>query len=151
MVYGQTDAGFQVILLFLFRETNHLPIGHAHVNFLVMILALVRPVCPLSPSLHFVNVPLKDYIILFFFFAPFLPLVILSAEPFLPRDNWLIHRCITPPPPDPQFPSRTARLLCFYWCVWVVMASDITYRHDRITATLPANFHHTNYVIFTAR
>lgn len=47
-----------------------------------------------------VNVPLKDYIILF---APFFSLTtFLSVQPFLPRDNCLIHRCITVPPPDPH-------------------------------------------------
>lgn len=60
--------------------------------------------CPLSVPL-IVIVPLKDYIILF---APSPPHFsnFVGVQPFLPRDNWLIHFCVTPPPPDPQNRAR---------------------------------------------
>ena len=72
--------------------------------------------------IFFVNVPLKDYIILC---APFSSLAtFLSVQPFLPRDKWLIHRCITLPPPDPQYHRRLWSQHTFQWRVQSVMILD---------------------------
>lgn len=69
-----------------------------------------------TTSRSFVNVPLKDYIILF---APFFPSAHFSVFIlFLPRDNWLIHQCITPPPPDPQHHQHTFPEPFLVWHGW---------------------------------
>lgn len=59
-----------------------------------------------------VNIPLKDYIILL---APFLPLVLLCAQSFLPRNNWLTHQSKTLTPPPPPAPSHSTELHQSIW------------------------------------
>lgn len=61
---------------------------------------------PLSAPL-IANVPLKDYIILLLL-SPLLS-NFAGVQSFLPRDNWLIRLCVTPPPPDPQEPPGRER------------------------------------------
>lgn len=76
-----------------------------HLNRQTSQLCTVARHLIVTTSRSFVNVPLKDYIILF---APFFPSAHFSVFIlFLPRDNWLIHQCITPPPPDPQHHRHT--------------------------------------------
>lgn len=80
-----------IIVIFLNRQTPQLCTAARHLI--------------VTTSRSSVNVPLKDYIILF---APFFPSAHFSVFiPFLPRDNWLIHQCLTPPPPDPQHHRHT--------------------------------------------
>lgn len=58
--------------------------------------------CLLLPCFSVCECPFKALhhpLCSFFFFSLS---TFLSVQPFLPRDNWLIHQCITPPPPDPQ-------------------------------------------------
>lgn len=89
-------------------------LGHFNRQTPQLCTAARHPIVTTSRS--FVNVPLKDYIILF---APFFPSAHFSVFIlFLPRDNWLIHQCITPPPPDPQHHRHTFPEPCLPWHGW---------------------------------